>query len=239
MNLASADKQHMPPKGKTQLTDQEKRIIQAWLTAGTPTKLLLKDLPLNTTATSTEWQKKETDWPIVQNMKMIPDADLNPLREKGIVILPLASNHPLLQINCQMLPTFSDNDLEQFSACEKNIASLRLSGTQISDKSLQWIGSLPHLAKLYLDHTSVSDEGLIFLAKSKELRYLNLVGTKVTAQGLLALQQLPRLKSVYLYQSAVKPESLLKLQQQMSTVYFDLGGYKIDTLAQQEETEEK
>jgi len=240
MNLPSTDKQHMPPKGKAQLTDQEKKIMLAWLNEGASSQLLLKDLKVNEESASiTEWQEKVPDWPSVPDLEIIPDATLNPLREKGIVILPLANNHPLLQINCQSVPDLNDDDWEPFNAFKQHIASLRLSGTQISDKSLKWISLLPNLTKLYLDNTKVSDAGLMLLSHSKELRYLNLVGTKVTEKGLLSLHRLPHLRSVYLYQSEVKPESLIKIQDRMSSVYFDLGGYKIDTLAQKAETEEK
>jgi hypothetical protein len=104
---------------------------------------------------------------------------------------------------------------------------------------MKWISGLPNLSKLYLDNTLITDEGIALLKNTTELRYLNLVGTSITEKGIRALSSLPLLKSVYLYQSEVKIEDMAEIQQRMPKVYFDLGGYKIDTLTMEVSTEEK
>ncbi len=238
IQLPSSDKEHMPPKSKTQLTDDEKVIIEKWLSLGAKNTLRIKDLKLKEVLNVSQ-TVKEADWPTVPDLVLLADSKLDPLREKGIVVLPLANNHPLLQINCQSLPSFDDGDWKEFNDLKQHIASLRLSGTSISDKSLKWIGELPNLTKLYLDYTSITDEGLVYLKDTKELRYLNLVGTGISEKGIQYLQSLPHLKSIYLYQSEVNPENLIALQKGMPKVYFDLGGYKMDTLAIQQKAEEK
>ena len=243
MRLPLSDKQHMPPKGKTQLTEKEIVIIEKWLSLGASPKLLLKDLQLTEEVVSASNEEKNmaktADWPLVPDLAAVSETMLTPLRDRGMVVLPLASGHPLLQINCQSISDFSDKDGELFKGLEKNIASIRLSGTRISDKSLKWLSGLPNLSKLYLDNTLITDEGIAFLKNTTELRYLNLVGTSITEKGLRALSSLPLLKSVYLYQSEVKIEDMAEIQQRMPKVYFDLGGYKIDTLTMEVRTEEK
>ncbi|MEY4259846.1 MAG: hypothetical protein RL656_819, partial [Bacteroidota bacterium] len=208
MRLPLSDKQHMPPKGKTQLTEKEIVIIEKWLSLGASPKLLLKDLQLTEEVVLASMEEtnmtKTADWPLVPGLAAVSETKLTPLRDRGMVVLPLASGHPLLQINCQSLSDFSDKDGELFKGLEKNIASIRLSGTRISDKSLQWISGLPNLSKLYLDNTLITDEGIALLKNTTELRYLNLVGTSITEKGLRTLSSLPLLKSVYLYQSEVK-----------------------------------
>lgn len=243
MRLPLSDKQHMPPKGKTQLTEKEIVIIEKWLSLGASPKLLLKDLQLSEEVVLASMEEtnmaKTVDWPSVPDLAAVSETMLTPLRDRGMVVLPLASGHPLLQINCQSLSDFSDKDGELFKGLEKNIASIRLSGTKISDKSLKWISGLPNLSKLYLDNTLITDEGIALLKNTTELRYLNLVGTSITEKGLRTLSSLPLLKSVYLYQSEVKIEDMAEIQQRMPKVYFDLGGYKIDTLTMEVRTEEK
>ena len=243
MRLPLSDKQHMPPKGKTQLTEKEIVIIEKWLSLGASPKLFLKDLQLTEEVVSASNEEKNigktADWPLVPDLAAVSETMLTPLRDRGMVVLPLASGHPLLQINCQSISDFSDKDGELFKGLEKNIASIRLSGTKISDKSLKWISGLPNLSKLYLDNTLITDEGIALLKNTTELRYLNLVGTSITEKGLRTLSSLPLLKSVYLYQSEVKIEDMAEIQQRMPKVYFDLGGYKIDTLTMEIRTEEK
>jgi len=242
MRLPLSDKEHMPPKGKTQLNEREIVIIEKWLSLGASSKLLLKDLQLTEEVVSASMEEKNmpktADWPLVPDLAAVSETMLTPLRDRGMVVLPLASGHPLIQVNCQSISDFSDKDGELFKGLEKNIASIRLSGTRISDKSLKWISGLPNLSKLYLDNTLITDEGIALL-KNTELRYLNLVGTSITEKGIHALSSLPLLKSVYLYQSEVKIEDMAEIQQRMPKVYFDLGGYKIDTLTMEVRTEEK
>ena len=243
MGLPLSDKQHMPPKGKTQLTEKEIVIIKKWLSLGASPKLLLKDLQLTEDVVSVSMEEKNigktADWPSVPDLAAVSETMLTPLRDRGMVVLPLASGHPLLQVNCQSITDFSYKDGELFKGLEKNIASIRLSGTKISDKSLKWISGLPNLSKLYLDNTLITDEGIALLKNTTELRYLNLVGTSITEKGLRTLSSLTLLKSVYLYQSEVKIEDMAEIQQRMPKVYFDLGGYKIDTLTMEIRTEEK
>ena len=243
MRLPLLDKQHMPPKGKTQLTEKEIDIIEKWLSLGASSKLLLKDLQLTEEVVSASMEEKNigktADWPSVPDLAAVSETMLTPLRDRGMVVLPLASGHPLLQVNCQSISDFSDKDGELLKGLEKNIASIRLSGTKISDKSLKWISGLPNLSKLYLDNTLITDEGIALLKNTTELRYLNLVGTSITEKGLSALSSLPLLKSVYLYQSEVKIEDMAEIQQRMPKVYFDIGGYKIDTLTMEVRTDEK
>ena len=243
MRLPLLDKQHMPPKGKTQLTEKEIVIIEKWLSLGASSKLLLKDLQLTEEVVSASMEEKNmpktADWPLVPDLAAVSETMLTPLRDRGMVVLPLASGHPLLQVNCQSISDFSDKDGELLKGLEKNIASIILSGTKISDKSLKWISGLPNLSKLYLDNTLITDEGIALLKNTTELRYLNLVGTSITEKGLSALSSLPLLKSVYLYQSEVKIEDMVEIQQRMPKVYFDIGGYKIDTLTMEVRTDEK
>ncbi|MFN6079731.1 MAG: DUF2231 domain-containing protein, partial [Bacteroidota bacterium] len=160
MRLPLSDKQHMPPKGKTQLTEKEIVIIEKWLSLGASPKLLMKDLQLTEEVVSASMEEKNigktADWPLVPDLAALSETMLTPLRDRGMVVLPLASGHPLLQVNCQSLSDFSDKDGELFKGLEKNIASIRLSGTRISDKSLKWISGLPNLSKLYLDNTLIT-----------------------------------------------------------------------------------
>lgn len=58
MSLPLSDKQHMPPKGKTQLTEKEIVIIEKWLSLGASPKLLLKDLQLTEEVVSASMEEK-------------------------------------------------------------------------------------------------------------------------------------------------------------------------------------
>jgi len=233
IQLPTEDKQHMPPRQKPQLEPAEIAVIEKWLAMGADPELRIRDLAIersNLYPSPTAGLPSRSDWPEAKGLRSLSEEELATWRAIGPVILPLAINHPLLQVNCQDLSDFGDDELQAFREIEDHIASLRLSHTRVSDRSLDWLGRLPHLTRLYLDHTLISDEGLAKLSDAKELRYLNLVGTKVTGSGLEALRKLPNLQTVYLYQSEVSANDLSSWQRAMPFVRFDLGGYRPDTL---------
>ncbi|HVG15767.1 MAG TPA: hypothetical protein VM935_12430, partial [Chitinophagaceae bacterium] len=83
---------------------------------------------------------------------------------------------------------------------------------------------------LQLNHTGITDKGLVQLKELKELQSLNLVGTKVTAQGLLSLKSLPQIRTIYLYQSSVTQDQWATLRPAFPKTLLDTCGYKVPTL---------
>lgn len=81
--------------------------------------------------------------------------------------------------------------------------------------------------RLALDHTKITDKGLVNLKALEHLRYLNLVGTRVTAQGVMQLKDLKELQSIYLYQAGIVPSEWDVLKQAFPKVLIDTGGYKV------------
>ncbi len=75
----------------------------------------------------------------------------------------------------------------------KNLAALRLDGTQVTDAGLKELAALNNLAALDLRRTKVTDAGLKELAALNNLAALDLRGTKVTDAGLKGLARLNNL----------------------------------------------
>lgn len=66
-----------------------------------------------------------------------------------------------------------------------NLQSLDLSATKISDAGLATLGEFefPRLKEIALEHTSITDAGLMHLAGFKNLEWVSIAGTKVTEEG--------------------------------------------------------
>jgi len=69
----------------------------------------------------------------------------------------------------------------------RNLRSLELSGTHVSDDDLPIIARLKHLETLLLADTDVTNRGMRYLDTMPKLRTLSLRGTTITDIGLLAL----------------------------------------------------
>jgi Leucine-rich repeat (LRR) protein len=85
-----------------------------------------------------------------------------------------------------------------------HLQSLDLSGSQVTDATLDNLGRFHDLRKLSLLYTSVTDAGLKRIASLKELRQLVLDSDLITDAGIARLRTLPNLKYVSLRATGVR-----------------------------------
>lgn len=94
-------------------------------------------------------------------------------------------------INVDLSSTATDDDdLERLTHDElfKEVASLSLAGTRITDRSVVMLVGFPGIGFLDLSRTSVTDRGLASMSRSRPYR-LNLSGTNVTDTTLELMEQ--------------------------------------------------
>lgn len=80
-----------------------------------------------------------------------------------------------------------------------NIVAVDLRGSWVYDSQLIDLAKLPHLEKLDLSHTRISDEGMIFLRSAPAIVDLNLFfAEQITDQGMAAIKDWKHLKRLNL-----------------------------------------
>jgi internalin A len=90
----------------------------------------------------------------------------------------------------------TDAGLKDLAAL-KNLQALNLGATQVTDAGLKELANFKELQTLALSHTEVTDAGLKELANLKELKTLDLSETKVTDTGVAELKKaLPKCKII-------------------------------------------
>jgi uncharacterized membrane protein/mono/diheme cytochrome c family protein len=235
--LPREDDDHMPPKEKPQLSEQEIALLHWWIASGASFDKKVKEL-----------EQPEKIQPILKNLENdveeyivesnIPEEPveqasedaLAKLRATGAVVLPVAQNSNYLMANFITARPLTDADMQLLLPLKKQLVWLKLGGTKIGDSALLQIGQCNNLMRVQLEHTAISDAGLAALKNLHQLKYLNLVGTKVTAKGLEQLKDLKKLKSLYLYQTKVEKSEWPMLQKIFPGTHIDSGGYKVPTL---------
>lgn len=90
----------------------------------------------------------------------------------------------------------------QYLPGETRLQELNLRFTAITDAALEKFGAMGSLKKLNLSNTSITDKGLVPLMGLTHLQYLNLTNTAVTDNGLIALKDM-RLNRLILPQEAM------------------------------------
>lgn len=107
------------------------------------------------------------------------------------------------------LPLVTDNDIECiYLLPAREIKSLDMSGTKVTDSGLEQLKDFLNLRELKLRGTNISDEGLRHLAALKELRSLELENTQIMGPGLGHLKSLPKLESLDLSKTKLTDSGL-------------------------------
>lgn len=255
--LPLEDDDHMPPKGKTQLTDSQVAILTWWIDQGASFDKKVADLDVTDAVKPALAQlgggagavgKGQSDGaaegiaasvvtgpapePEVLKMKVVA-ADskaLAAVRKTGLLVIPLSKEQNQLEVSAVNAKAFSDADAATLPALSGQLVWLKLSNTAIGDAALTQIGKLTNLHKLHLEQTKITDAGLKNLKGLQNLAYLNLYGTSVSDVGLVELTVLKNLRTVYLWQTKVTPTGLAQLKKAMPQVEI-VGGLDAEGIA--------
>jgi uncharacterized membrane protein/mono/diheme cytochrome c family protein/YHS domain-containing protein len=198
-------KEHMPPVGKPQLTDDEITLLRWWVNAGVSADKKVADLK------PTARVYAVFDKMFGQPAAVAPPKSLDELKPviagfSGVLIQPLAAGQPWLDVNASLVgKKFTDADLAKLVPLAGNIRRLDLGGTGVTDASLAAIAGMPHVERLDLHQTTVTDAGMEKLKSLRKLEYLNLYGTGITDAALPHLKRLVNLRRLYLWQTKVTP----------------------------------
>jgi uncharacterized membrane protein/mono/diheme cytochrome c family protein len=234
ITLEKADEHHMPPKEKPQLTEKEIALLHWWISSGASFTKKTKDLaqpekikPVLFSLQNAVPEKKNTaDVPLLP-VEKASEAIIKKLKDKGVVVMPLALNSNYLDISFVTAPVADDTTVQLLLPLKKQLVWLNLSNTRISDVSTKVISQCANLTRLELGGTRITDKGLSNLTALAQLQSLNLVNTKVTAAGLMKLKTLQQVKTIFFYQSAIKNTDWNQLQKAFPKTVLDSGGYAV------------
>jgi uncharacterized membrane protein len=207
IGLPADAKEHMPPKGKPQLVDDDISLLEWWVGAGASRDkaVAAMDIPPSVEEVLGGRLGGDTAGTPPDRIGTLAQAAQVAAR-LGIIIRPLTPDGPWIDVNARPAgKAFGDGELAQLALVAPAVQWLDLGGTAVTDAGLAALAPMRRLERLHLDLTKVTDGGLARLSALKQIEYLNLRGTAVTDGGLASLRALPRLRSLYLWQTAVTP----------------------------------
>jgi hypothetical protein len=210
-------KQHMPPKEKPQLTEDELTLLEWWIDVGAPFDVRVSaieapPLILERLATRLGWLRE----PPPDRALMLAEAAALEQR-LGVLLRPLTQDGPWLAANARVkLTAFGDAELAALAPIAPALYWLDLGETGVTDAGLGALAAMKNLRRLQLDRTAITGTGLRALSGLSQLETLNLHGTRLTDADLSALESLPRLRSLYLWQTQVSAEAAARLGQKQT-----------------------
>ncbi|MEO6330842.1 MAG: c-type cytochrome domain-containing protein [Ginsengibacter sp.] len=239
ISLPREDEDHMPPKQKAQLNENEIAVIHWWVDQGADFNKIVKQLKepetlkayLLSLQIDHAIEKKDISIIPAEPIGQADDRALQALKDRGVIVIPVSQNSNYLVANFISAINITDRDIALLSPLKKQLTWLKLNNINIGDSALNVISQCTNLTLLQLNNTKITDIGLSQIKKLDKLQSLSLVGTKVTGQGIMQLQSLKGLQSIFLYQTDVNKNDWHQLKKVFPKTELDTGGYIVPFLA--------
>ena len=236
--LDPVEEKHMPPKGKPQLTEQERLLMQWWIATGADFTKKSKDLQqtsaikaalsslekVATTAT------KRTDVPETAVAKA-NESTLDALRKSSVTVLNISDNSNWLSANFVNCKKWNSEIEKQINGLKDQLIWLKIPNAQLEVSSWKTIALLTNLRRLSAEHSNITDQDLANLNALSQLQYLNLVDTKITAKGLLHLKGNNNLANIYIGRTGIYSQDYTMLKTAFPKAVIDTGSYAVPFLA--------
>ena len=212
IHLPLEAKKHMPPQGKTQLTEEEISILGQWIKTGADFTKKVVDLDESSELkklASAMFTTIETD---DYDFAAADEGKVKSLNNNYLLVYQLAKNSPALGAEFFSAAQFKPESLKDLLAIKQQLVSLNLAKMPITDVDLITLGQFTQLRKLNLSFTNITGATLDKLKGLKELRQLSLSGAKITAESLKELVSLEQLTKLFIWNTGLKKEDVSFLE---------------------------
>lgn len=210
VHLPPDHKEHMPPKGKPQLTEDEIAILYHWIKTGGDMKIKLSAIPETDSLrllTATLFKSEDES---SYAFAAASESTIEELNSHYRVVQPIAAESPALEVNYFGASQFKAEQLKDLLKIKDQLVSLNLNRMPVSDADIELLKQFPELRNLNLSFTSITDKSLPILQKIGSLQELSVSGTEVTKAG-LAKFPMP-LKNLYCWNTGVSAADLPALK---------------------------
>lgn len=219
--LPIEDDDHMPPKGKVQLTSDEILLMEWWVQNQNCFDCETKDLPksekLNGILASLE--KDTSAWALIsEKVDEVPSEFMQTLTQNNISAQLVSEKMPLVSINFSKRQDLSETDFDLLKAYRKNIVEINLGHTNFDDELAKELKPFKNLTKLQLQHTPISNKTVEQLVGFEYLESLNLYGTDLDNGILQTFKKFPNLNTLFVWQTKMTKDGLLAFSKENETV---------------------
>jgi len=233
LTLPLDEDEHMPPKGKSQLTKYEVEVIGSWVQHGGNTEKRVMEYG-DQKALKEWYDDLISDEKLFSNV-LIPsdkvsqpdEAIIKKLRDQGVLVQPVGKNSHYLEVSFMNVPNPEPALINEVAKLREQIIWVDASGLILSDKHLEELVALNRITDLNLSKSKLPENGLKKLSALKNIQILNLAGANLGSTELDELGDWPALRKVYTYQSGITTDAVLEFIISNPGIQIDTGGYSL------------
>lgn len=223
--LNKEDDKHMPPKGKTQFTNNEIDLLNWWVLHGVSNSQKINEVATNDTIKRflVSDQKESGINVMLEKIVAADSAAMIELKKINVAIVPIAAGTNFIEVNMVNASSFSDKDAMLLEKIAPQIMWLILSHSKISDEGLNLLKQCTNATKLNLKNTAITNASVPKIGTLKKLEYLNIVGTKINDEGLLKLISSESLRKIYCWNTGITESGIQRFQKKYPKIEIDFG----------------
>lgn len=221
INLPLENEEHMPPKNKLQLTDDELDILRFWVASGASFEQKVLELsqeePLFQLASNRFSTEKAYTFEAADSDQI---EKLNNFFRK---VKPVFPGSPALEVAYFGSSTFDPNALSDLKKVKDQVVKINLNRMPLEEVDLSFLSDFQNLEEIQLNFTGITSAHLKGLSKIKSLRSLAVSGNPLGESGMEELKNLTQVKRLYLWQSGLSADAKNGLKKSLPNTQIDFG----------------
>ncbi|UZD23329.1 chitobiase/beta-hexosaminidase C-terminal domain-containing protein [Algoriphagus halophytocola] len=221
INLPLEEEEHMPPKNKAQLSEEEKEILSAWVASGADFEQKVVELSPDTELFKLTSIKFETNKSY--NFDPAADQDIADLNNAFRTVSPKYPESPALEVSYFGISAFQPESLADLKQIKEQLVLLNLNKMPLAEVDLNFLINFPNLEELQLNFTDLTPKQLSLISKLESLEVLAISGNEVSKESLAALAQMKNLKKLYLWNTGLDSSDQDFIQESLPETTIDFG----------------
>jgi len=221
IHLPEDSKEHMPPKNKAQLTDEELEILELWVESGSSFEQKVIELsstePLYQLASNRFSNQKNYTFAAAS------DSDIEELNNFFRKVTPVFPGSPALEAAYYGTSAFDPASLKDLKTVREQLVKINLNRMPLESVDLSFLRDFPNLEELQLNFTGVTASQLSSLEGLENLRSLALSGNQLGPEAVSVLGKLTQVKRLYLWNSGLDEASRADLSKTIASTHIDFG----------------
>jgi uncharacterized membrane protein len=194
---------HMPPKGKAQLSATEVQLLFQWILSGADTAKAWTRYHASDSVRKLAEQfirsaaSKNTG--VHYTFSPASPETIGKLNDPYRTVALIALNEPALAATFFIRNEYKPSKLEELTSVKEQLVALNLSKMPVTDADCEVIRKFTNLEKLNLNFSSITGKGLQALSSLPELRSLSVAGTTLDGQAMATLKDFKKLKEIFVW----------------------------------------
>ncbi len=221
IHLPLENEEHMPPKNKAQLTEEELEILRLWVASGGSFDQKITELsreePLFVLASNKFSAQKSYTFAAAS------ESDVNQLSNFFRKVNPIYPGSPALEVAYYGTSAFDPSSLTELKKVSEQVVKINLNRMPLESVDLDFLADFPNLEELQLNFTGIKAEQISGLKNLPNLRKLAISGNALGSESLDALGQLKQVKKLFLWNSGLNDQDRDQLQSALSDTQIDFG----------------